>query len=60
VRIVDWIYQWAAGLTVTGEIHDIVQNVLQSAFETEVGGSRVTATVGCLSLLSVGPLLEVR
>ena len=24
------IYQWGAGLTVTGQIHDVGQNILQS------------------------------
>ena len=34
------IYHWGAGLSVTGRMHDIGQNVSQSAFET---GSNISA-----------------
>ena len=38
------IYRWGAGLTVTGRICDIGQDVLQYSFVTESNSSAVTAT----------------
>jgi hypothetical protein len=34
VQSVGWIYRWATGLAVTGQIGDIGQNVLQPCFQT--------------------------
>jgi hypothetical protein len=42
-RRADWIFfQWGAGLAVTGQTRDIVQNVLQLSFQTENSSSPVT------------------
>jgi hypothetical protein len=51
------IYRWGAGQAVTGPIHGIGQNVLQSAFVTGSGSSTVTATFCYLSHVAAAQLL---
>jgi hypothetical protein len=52
------IYQWGAGLAVTGRIRDIGQNILQSSFETGSSSGPVTAKFSSLSHSSRSPLLR--
>jgi hypothetical protein len=53
------IYRCGAGLTVTGQMHDIAQNDLWSSFETGNSISPVTVTFCYLSRFSRKPLLEI-
>jgi len=53
------IYRWGAGLSVTGPIRDIGQNVLLSSFQTESSSSPVTATFSSSCHSSKRPLLKI-
>jgi hypothetical protein len=57
---IDWIvYQWGAGLAVTGLIRDVGQNISHTSFEQEVTAATVTSAFSSLSLSSTKPLIEI-
>jgi hypothetical protein len=53
------IYYWGAGLAVTGRIHDIELNVLQSSFQTEISNSRSYFKIFFLIAFLEEVLLEI-
>ena len=53
------IYRWSAGMAVTGRMHDIEQNVLQTSFKHEAVTELSSSTFSSLSHSSGTPLLDM-
>jgi hypothetical protein len=53
------VYQWGAGLAVTGRVRDIRRNVLQYSFKKEAVAAPFTSTFSVLSHSSTKPVLVI-